>query len=165
MFGDDTIVVIENNNIGKSVLHVVNYDLESDILLYGNKGESGLRTTKKTKTIGASQLKVLIEHQILEVPDYKTIDELYNFVETGSSFEADSGKTDDLVMTLLNFAYITTTPYFKEFSESGANMRETFFEKKEQELMDDISPFGIISGGMGNSLDGIEDGYEVVDYH
>ena len=68
-------------------------------------------------------------------------------------------------MTLLNFAYITTTPYFKEFSESGANMRETFFEKKEQELMDDISPFGIISGGMGNSLDGIEDGYEVVDYH
>lgn len=152
--------LIEVNDIGGQVADILHYDLEYENLLMSmNKGRSGMvlnggfgrgetimgvRTTSTVKKLGCSILKSLIEQDKLIIEDEDTIKELLSFIAKWNSFGADDGHTDDLVMCLVIFAWLTKQGYFKEIT--NIDIRKELFEgeiKKIEE--DDWFSFGFIS--------------------
>lgn len=99
------------------------------------RSELGLKQTKKSKRIGCSTLKMLIENDNLIVNDFNTITELGSFIKKGSSYEAAKNKNDDLVMCLVIFAWFTTQEFFSEFSDVNVikRLREKFLQEQEEE--------------------------------
>jgi len=153
-------ILIEVNDIGGQVADILHYDLEYDNLLMSmNKGRSGMvlnggfgrgetimgvRTTSTVKKLGCSILKSLIEQDKLIIEDEDTIKELLSFIAKWNSFGADDGHTDDLVMCLVIFAWLTKQGYFKEIT--NIDIRKELFQgeiKKIEE--DDWFSFGFIS--------------------
>jgi hypothetical protein len=147
-------VMIETNEIGESVANDLYYSLEyeetimsrgGDVVLWGNGTTSpGVRTTTKTKRIGCDILKQLVENDKLIINDYDILHELSNFVVKGKSYEADVGH-DDLVMCLVMFSYLTTTPKFEEMTDSSVKNR-IIMERREAEEFDMI-PTGFYTDG------------------
>lgn len=99
------LAVIERNNCGAEVVNNLHYELDYENVYY--QDEFGFRTTTKTKRIGCSNLKHLIESGKITLCDYDTISELSKFVYDGKTFKAqDYDGHDDLVMPLVMFAWI-----------------------------------------------------------
>jgi len=160
---NDAYILIEVNDIGSQVSDVLHHDLEYENLFstawYGRHGQQlsgfvggkrdsqfGVRTTKSMKKIGCSNLKALIEDDKLLIPDYDIISELTTFVSSADSFSAEEGANDDLVMTLVLFAWLVDQQYFKELSNQ--NIRDNLYKNQLSELDDLTTPFGIIDNGL-----------------
>ena len=160
---NDAYILIEVNDIGSQVADVLHHDLEYENLFstawYGRHGQQlsgfvggrrdsqfGVRTTKSMKKIGCSNLKALIEDDKLLIPDYDVISELSTFVSGGDTFAAEEGANDDLVMTLVLFAWLVDQQYFKELSNQ--NIRSNLYKNKLSEIEDLTTPFGIINNGI-----------------
>ena len=103
----------------------------------------GITMSKKVKQIGCNMLKNLIEEQKLITNDFETISELSSFISKAQSFEADVGCHDDLVMSMLLFAWLTSQPHFKEITD--LDLRKRMLQEKMQIMEDDILPFGFIN--------------------
>lgn len=152
---NDAFVLIETNDLGQQVADILFYDLEyeniymskNDNIKEGGGGgaKPGLRTTKKTKAVGCDMLKDLIENDKLEVNDSETISELSTFVRVGSTYKAEDGKHDDMVMCLVMFAYLTTQTVFKELFDFS--LREKFFESQLKDIDDQMLPLGFFDRG------------------
>ena len=95
--------------------------------------------------MGCSVLKSLLEEDKLIVEDADTINELITFVAKRNSFEADDGHTDDLVMTLVLFSWLSRQEYFMNIT--NVDIRTSIYEDKIAELEEDMSPFGFINDG------------------
>ncbi len=160
---NDAYILIEVNDIGSQVSDVLHHDLEYENLFstawYGRHGQQlsgfvggkrdsqfGVRTTKSMKKIGCSNLKAIIEDDKLLIPDYDIISELTTFVSSADSFSAEEGANDDLVMTLVLFAWLVDQQYFKELSNQ--NIRDNLYKNQLNELDDLTTPFGIIDNGL-----------------
>ena len=66
-----------------------------------------------------------------------------SFVSKAQSYEADVGCHDDLVMSMLLFAWLTSQPHFRDITD--LDMRKRMLEEKMQIMEDEILPFGFIS--------------------
>lgn len=130
--------LVENNSAGKIVADYLYYDLEyenmlmtqtkrDDLMVGEGLGSVGLRQTKKTKAIGCSMLKSLIESDTLLINDWETISELSTFCRKGASWEAEPRKFDDIVMSLVLFAWFVSQPYFEDVTD--ANLKKEVKEK------------------------------------
>jgi hypothetical protein len=156
----DAFALIEVNDIGGQVADILHYDLEYDnILMSTNKGRSGMvlnggfgkgealfgvRTTVTVKKLGCSILKSLIEQDKLIVEDEDIIKELLSFVAKYNTFGADDGHTDDLVMCLVLFGWLTKQSYFKEIT--NIDIRKELFDGEIKKIEDDDwFSFGFIS--------------------
>jgi hypothetical protein len=95
----------------------------------------------------------LIEQDQLLLSDFETIKELSTFSRKGVSYEAESGCHDDLVMCLVLFAWLSDQQFFKEMTD--INTLRTLRNRNEEEIMDDLLPFGIINDGMEEPDDGV----------
>ncbi len=160
---NECAILIEINDIGEQVSELLQYDFEYENLLFtesagrsgkritggfsGKSADKGIRTTKTVKSIGCSMLKLLIEQNQLIVNDYNTIKELSTFSKKGTSYEAESGCNDDLVMCLVLFAWLSDQKYFKELTDINtlAKLREKSIEDMENEMLS----FGFIDDGLG----------------
>jgi hypothetical protein len=122
---NEAYVLVEINDVGAQVADELYYTYEYGELYWTKSGDQlgkqgadpypGIRTTKKTKRIGCSNLKDIIEKQQLIVNDYLAIQELSTFVQSNSGvYEADEGFHDDAVMCLVLFAWLVTQPWFKD---------------------------------------------------
>ncbi len=161
---NDAWVLVENNDIGGMVVSNLNYDFEYENLLSpkgpdSKKYELGVRTTKRTKSIGCSRLRDLIENTTLIVNDQETINELCTFVAKGKSYEADANGTDDLVMGLVMFAWMTSTEDFSEYTTS-TDIKKLIAQKSIDNMLEDLLPVVMIEDGLDdNSPDlVVEDG-------
>ena len=160
---NEAYILIEVNDIGSQVSDVLHHDLEYENLFstgwYGRHGQQlsgfisgkrdsqyGVRTTKAVKKIGCSNLKAMIEDDKLLIPDYDIISELTTFVSTADTFAAEEGANDDLVMTLVLFAWLVDQQYFKELSSQ--NIRNNLYKNQLSEIEDLTTPFGIIDNGL-----------------
>jgi hypothetical protein len=164
--------LIEINDIGAQVADVLYQDLEYDhIFMTQYKGRSGqvvgsgfgkgsnqfgVRTTGPVKKLGCSVLKSLIEEDKLIVEDLDIINELTTFIAKKQSFEADEGHTDDLVMCMVLFAWLTRQDYFKEMHDT--DVRTELFDDEIKRIEDDILPDGFFSDGVENDSEGFYDG-------
>jgi hypothetical protein len=111
----------------------------------GGKTQLGVITDKKIKRIGCSNFKSLVEGKMLLIKDADTISEISTFIQKKNSYAADEGYHDDLVMPLVLFSWLTTNPYFKDLT--NINIRKELYEKRIQDIEEEMTPFGIISTG------------------
>lgn len=138
-------VVIESNDQGGIVCNGLYHDLEYENVHLEStvkSGAIGIEMTKKTKRLGCSGIKDLIEEQKLEICDEQTIMEISTFVAKGQSFEASEGNHDDLMMNLVMFGYYTITQSF--FNMTNIDLKRMMFEEKMRQIEADIIPFGFI---------------------
>jgi hypothetical protein len=156
--------LVEINDNGQQIADILHHELEYEQILYVNRGKNGqvvsggfgggssangVRTDKKIKRVGCSQLKTLIETQRMVVFDRDIISEFSTFIESKGSYAADEGYHDDLVMPLVLFGWLTTNPYFKELTD--VNLRETIFETQINRIEEELTPFGFIEDGRENT--------------
>ena len=149
---NEAMVLIENNDAGQVVCNTVYYEYEYENTFVESsikRGGIGVTMTKRVKRIGCSNLKDLIEFGKLKIHDGETIRELASFEVKGSSYQASQGNHDDLVMNLVLFAWFVSSDAFGNISD--INLKDVLFDKKMQEIEDDVPPFGIIDDGMGYS--------------
>jgi hypothetical protein len=155
---NESYILVEINDIGAQVSDILHSELEYPNMIYtktdprkgqfisnetGKNINIGVRTTKATKKTGCFNLKSLIEEDKLIVNDFNTIDELSSFISKGLKFEADSGRNDDLVDTLVLFSWATTDNYFKDLSD--INIREELYKERVRYMEEQILPFGFIN--------------------
>jgi len=156
---NDSYVLVELNT-NEQVPHILHYELEYDNVVWTMKDKGmqtisagfkkqmkpGVTMDKKVKRIGCHNLKSLIETQKLLITDADIISELSTFIEKRGSFEADEGYHDDLVMSLVIFAWLITTKYFKEINT--VDLRKALYEEKMRQIEEDMLPFGIVDNGL-----------------
>ena len=159
---NQAFVLIEVNDIGEQVANNLQFDLEYDNLIMssmrgragqvmgggfsGGKAQLGIRTTKAVKAVGCSNLKQLIETDKLIVEDFDTINELSTFIVHGSSFQAEEGCNDDLVMCCVLFAWASDQTYFKELTDN--DIRAQMYKDQQNQLEQDMAQFGFIIDGL-----------------
>jgi len=163
-------ILVENNiNMGGQIADTLYYDFEYENIIhtenagrdgkristgFGKETERGVRTTKTVKAVGCAILKLLIEQDKLIVNDLSTISEFSTFSRNKKSYQAEPGKFDDLVMGLVLFAWMTNQDYFKELND--INTLAKLREKTEEQIMDELIPFGIVDNGIDNIENPIE---------
>ena len=152
-------LIIESNNDGKIVskelwdseyenLISTRSDLGDNMIKTGKRSQPGIMMTKQTKKNGCSKLKDLIENNVLNIIDSDTIQELSNFIQLKGSYGADTGKHDDIVMTLVMFAWFATTVYFEDVTGNNVNR-----EIKENRVDDELySLLGFVGGDDNEEL-------------
>lgn len=158
---NEAYILVEVNDIGAQVADILHNDLEYENLIAtsvkGRAGQQvsggfstgtqfGVRTTKQVKRIGTSNLKDLIENDKLIIEDFDVITELASFIGKGTSYEAEEGAHDDLVMTCVLFAWLVRQTYFRDITD--VDIRQKMYEEKIKMLEDEQLPFGIIDDGM-----------------
>lgn len=163
-------ILVEVNDVGAQVVDSLHFDYESELIIYtenaGARGkrisggfgnaERGVRTTKTVKAIGCSMLKLLVEQRQLIINDHDTIHELSRFSKKGTSYEAEPGANDDLVMCLVLFAWMSDQQYFKDLTDINTLMK--LRDKTEEEMISELTPFGIMSDGHEEHMEVIEIG-------
>ena len=141
---NDALVIVENNDQGQMVVNSLYYDLEYENTFAQSTVKSsgvGVTMTRKTKRIGCSTLKELMEENKLKVIDKFTIGELVTFVNKGQSYEADGGNHDDLVMNLVLFSWFVTTPWFENLTNK--ELKKMLYDEKQKMIEDEVVPAGI----------------------
>lgn len=84
------------------------------VLLGRNKqGRFGGKATASSQFIGCSELKRLIENDVLIIKDRPTIDELESYTKQGVGYEAEEGNQDGLVDALMLFGWLHTLKEFR----------------------------------------------------
>ena len=167
---NEAFILVEVNDIGQQVADILYHDLEYEnmmmVTLHGRNGQQigggfsknvsmGIRTTKQVKRIGCATLKDLIERDNLLIDDFDTISELTTFIGRSTSWEADDGCNDDLVMTCVLFSWLVQQRYFKELTDQ--DIREKMFAEQAKIIEEELTPFGIIDNGFDpdeNSIPG-----------
>ena len=155
-------VMVEINDIGAQVADALQFDMEYDNMIMttqhgrngqiagggfsGKKAQLGVRTTKSLKKVGCSNLKTLMEDDKLIVCDFDTIAELSSFVGKGQTWAGEDGNTDDLVMCLVLFSWLTDQTYFKELVD--LDIRKQLWKEKEDLVDQDMAPFGFVLNGV-----------------
>lgn len=112
---NDALIVVENNKY-EQVGYMLNQEIEyENIYINPDKGDVGFNTNKKTKRYGCRYLKDIIDSKKLNIKDINTISEITNFVEKGDSYAAKTeDDNDDIVMTLVIFANIINSNWYRE---------------------------------------------------
>ena len=144
MLYNEAYVIIENNDAGQLTCHGMHYELEYPNLHMESGVSSrgiGVEMTRRTKRIGCSGFKDLVDEGKLEIVDEETIMEISTFEARGASYEATDGNHDDLVMNLVLLGYFVSTPYFQEMTD--INVKKLMFKQRMQEIEEDVPPFGI----------------------
>jgi len=165
---NNAIVLVEVNDIGEQIPQLLLMDYEYENILFtenaGRLGkrisggfnrkkgsiDKGIRTTKQVKSVGCSVLKLLVEQDQLIINDFNTINELSTFSRKGVSYEAEPGCHDDLVMGLVLFAWLSNQPFFKDYTD--INTLALLRERSQEEIMEELLPFGIQDDGMDENL-------------
>ena len=158
MHYNECYVVIESNDQGAVVCNGLYYDLEYENVFvesYTKANSVGVTMTRKTKRIGCSTIKDILEQGKLEIIDINTIQEMSTFIARGNSYEADHGHHDDLVMNLVMFGYFSTTPFFAESTD--IDMKGMLYAEHVKHIEDELIPIGIF----GSDCVEEDDGWEV----
>ena len=145
---NDAYVVVESNDQGSVVCNGLYHDLEYENMHVESSVKAnaiGIEINRKTKRLGCSAIKDILENKRLTINDDSTILEISTFEAKGQSYEASDGNHDDLMMNLVLFGYFVSTQYFSDMTD--INLKQMMFEQKMQEIENDVVPFGFIDDG------------------
>ena len=145
---NDAYVVVESNDQGSVVCNGLYHDLEYENMHVESSVKAnaiGIEINRKTKRLGCSAIKDILETKRLTINDDSTILEISTFEAKGQSYEASEGNHDDLMMNLVLFGYFVSTQYFSDMTD--INLKQMMFEQKMQEIENDVVPFGFIDDG------------------
>jgi hypothetical protein len=157
---NEAYTLVEINDNGQQIADILHHDYEYDNIIFtsvkGRAGQvigggfsssvqRGVRTTKQVKRIGCSNAKTMIEKDKIKLHDFNLINELSTFIQKGTSYEADIGSHDDLIMCVVLFAWATNQEFFKDLTDT--DFRKKLMEDRERLISDDVLPFGFIDDG------------------
>lgn len=156
---NNAFAMIEINDIGQQVADILHSELEYDNILttakdtnkqylspgFGRSTQMGVRMTKQVKRQGCFTLKSLVEENKLLIFDADTISEFSTFIEKQGSWMADEGYHDDLVMSLVLFAWVTSNSYFQDLTD--IDIRSKLYDNQIKQIEEELTPFGIIQNG------------------
>ena len=145
---NEAYVVVESNDQGSVVCNGLYHDLEYENVQLESSVKAnaiGIEINRKTKRLGCSAIKDILEEKRLTINDEQTILEISTFEAKGQSYEASEGNHDDLMMNLVLFGYFVSTQYFSDMTD--INLKQMMFEQKMQEIENDVVPFGFIDDG------------------
>ena len=139
---NEAYVIIESNDQGTLVCNGLYLDLEYENMHVESvtKSRMGIDINRKTKRLGCSGIKDLLEEQKLEIVDENTILEISTFVARGQSWEASDGNHDDLMMNLVMFGYFSTDSRFTDLTD--IDLKAMMFQGRMDAIEQDIVPFG-----------------------
>lgn len=156
---NECFVLIELNDLGKQTADYLKDDLEYDNIIAMQKGgrngqricagyaknmEYGITTSTAVKKIGCSLLKLLVEQNKIKINDLVTVKELMGFSkDSKNGFAAPVGQHDDMVMTLVIFAYVTQDQYFIGLTD--VSIMKLLREQSVEEIEESLIPFGVIN--------------------
>lgn len=148
---NDALVLVETNSVGNQVAVILRNDLEYEnllrfiseprkgqILSNDSRAKYGIVMSSKVKSIGCRALRTLMEEDRIVVNDAEILHEFNNFVEKGNTYKADEGYHDDLVMTLVSFAYLTQDKKFQTYIDTSRE--QEFKEQIEREIDNRLNP-------------------------
>ena len=141
---NESLVIIENNAEGSMVATQLHYDIEyPNVFVQGmtKSTDIGITMSRKIKRVGCSTLKELLEENRLTVVDRYTITELMTYVNKGSSFEADRGYHDDMVMNCVLFSWFVTTDFFTNLTDTA--VKDLLYAEQQKLIEDDMLPAGV----------------------
>ncbi len=163
---NNAFVLVEINDIGREVGLSLHNEIEYENIItttsraggttigggFSKNFEYGLRQNKSTKKVGCDHLKTLIESDKLYINDNDIVRELTQFVSDAKhSFSAEPGAHDDLIMCLVNFAWLVNQRYFKELTGTD------IYQQLKKDLMlleDEDKPFaGFLDNGINDPYD------------
>ena len=145
---NNAYVIIESNDQGSIVCRGLYYDLEYENVHVESAIKAnavGIEMTRKSKRLGCSGIKDLLEERKLDICDETTILEISTFVSKGQSYEASDGNHDDLMMNLVMLGYFVSTQMFSDMTD--INLKQMMFENQMREIEDAIVPFGFVDDG------------------
>lgn len=145
---NNAYVIIESNDQGSIVCRGLYYDLEYENVHVESAIKAnavGIEMTRKSKRLGCSGIKDLLEERKLDICDENTILEISTFVSRGQSYEASDGNHDDLMMNLVMLGYFVSTQMFSDMTD--INLKQMMFENQMREIEDAIVPFGFVDDG------------------
>lgn len=167
-----SFILVESNDIGGTVVSTLHNEFELDNILMsissGRAGQVlssgfgtgnqyfGVRMTMQVKRNGCMNLKALIENDQLIINDINILHELTNFAQKGQSFEAETG-TDDLVITLVLFGWLTEQEHFKQLTD--ASIMSKARKDAQENIEETLVPFGISNKDDELIQDYIDRGY------
>ena len=169
-------ILVEINDIGDQVANALQFDLEYENMIMssmrgragqmvgagfsGGRSQLGVRTTKAVKKMGCSNLKQIVETDKLIIQDYNLINEFSTFSLRGQSYEAEEGHTDDLIMCCVLFSWLAQQTYFKELTDD--DIRARMYAEQQNQLEQDMAPFGFVDDGLDNYGETMTDEYGTV---
>ena len=145
---NEAYVVVEANDQGSVVCNGLYHDLEYENVHVESSVKAnaiGIEITRKTKRLGCSAIKDILESGKLEIVDDRTILEISTFEARGQSYEASDGNHDDLMINLVMFGYFCSTQYFGDMTD--INLKQMLFDQRMKEIEEDVVPFGFIQNG------------------
>lgn len=173
-------ILVEANDVGGQVVGSLHEDFEYENLLKtiskgragfvlgdGQGAKLGVTTSASVKTKGCSNFKSLIETDKLLTEDYEIYVEMTTFTRkndnVNSSFEAEPGTNDDLVMCMVLFGWCVGSEYWKDLTET--NPSEAIYKDKLDEQENDDMPLGFQSFSVMNErlMDNSGDVWVVID--
>lgn len=141
-------VYIELNSTGVSIAKTLYIDLEYEYVICDSYQDLGMKQTKRSKAVGCSTLKDLIEKNKLKLNHIQTIKELRTFVTKGVSWAAEEGYHDDLVMGLVIFAWLTTQPKFVELMDKDdLRLASELFRSEMEGMCEEYAPVVLVDDG------------------
>lgn len=150
---NESLVMIEANDLGESVANELWWTLEYPGVLHtkdgkiGGSGILGVKTTKGVKNRGCSKFKELIENDQLIVNDGRIIEELEGYVlGKKGSYEAQNTKiNDDLCACLFLFGWSCESDYFRDYANNDVS--RTLIDRYKAEVEETIPAMGTFTDG------------------
>lgn len=141
-------IYIELNSTGVSVAKSLYMDLEYENVICDSMIDLGMKQTKRTKAVGCSTLKDLIEKDKLKIYHKATVQEFRTFSEKGVSWAAEDGYHDDLIMGLVIFAWLTTQIKFADYADKDElRLASEVFRNELEDMNDEYAPVVIVDDG------------------
>ena len=140
-----TLVIIENNAEGSMVATPSIMISNIDVFVQGmtKSTDIGITMSRKIKRVGYSA-KELLEENELTVVDRHTITELMTYVNKGSSFEADRGYHDDMVMNCVLIFVVCDSRFLYE-SNRYSSERFIIYGEQQKLIEDDMLTLKVYS--------------------
>jgi len=155
---NDAYTLVEINDIGGQVTDLLHHEFECETMLltesagrsgkrlstgFSKNADKGIRTTKSVKAVGCNMIKMLIEQDQIIINDFDTVNEFSTFSRRGKTYQAESGRHDDLVMGLVLFGWMSDQAFFKEITD--INTVDKLKQRNENAMIESLLPIGFNS--------------------
>ena len=155
---NDAYTLVEINDIGGQVTDLLHHEFECESMLltesagrsgkrlstgFSKNADKGIRTTKSVKAVGCNMIKMLIEQDQIIINDFDTVNEFSTFSRKGGTYQAESGRHDDLVMGLVLFGWMSDQAFFKEITD--INTVDRLKQRNENAMIESLLPIGFNS--------------------
>ena len=155
---NDAYTLVEINDIGGQVTDILHHEFECETMLltesagrsgkrlstgFSKNADKGIRTTKSVKAVGCNMIKMLIEQDQIIINDFDTVNEFSTFSRKGGTYQAESGRHDDLVMGLVLFGWMSDQAFFKEITD--INTVDKLKQRNENAMIESLLPIGFNS--------------------